>query len=113
MTKDKKVIIAIIFGFICFSVLSWFPNPEVKDIVRTAIGVILSVFLYLGYSWSRWVMGALSALAAIIGIVALLSLSGDIRQIIVLAIMSCFYCYAAFYLLNPNLLKSHFKNASA
>lgn len=113
MKKDRKVIICIIFGFIWFSVLSWFPNPEIKDIVRTAIGMILSVFLYLGYSWSRWVMAALSALAAIIGVVSLLSLSGNMEQKIVLAIMSCFYCYAAFYLLNPNLLRSHFKHASA
>lgn len=113
MTKDKRVVIGIIFGFIWFSVYSWFPNPEIKDIVRTALGVILCVFLYLGYSWSRWVMGILSALAVVVGVVTLASSSGNMANMSVLVMMLCFYCYAAFYLLNPKLLSSHFKNESA
>ncbi|WP_157960450.1 hypothetical protein [Marinimicrobium alkaliphilum] len=109
MTRDKRIIIGIIFGFFCFSVFSWIPGPEVKDIVRTTLLIVLSTFLYLGHSWSRWVIGSLSVLAATLGIFSLLSTPGNIAQAIILGIMSCFYFYAAFYLLNPRLLTSHFK----
>lgn len=110
MTRDKKVVIGIAFSFILFSVISWFPNPEIKDLVRTSLAIVLSIFLYLGYSWSRWVMGILSALAVLTGWASLASVSGNTGQLIIVGSMLAFYGYAAFYLLNPNLLKSHFKS---
>ncbi|WP_145924424.1 hypothetical protein [Microbulbifer aggregans] len=113
MTRDKKIVLGIVFGFTLFSVSSWFPNPELKDLVRTALGVALSVCLYLGYSWSRWVMGVLSALAVLVGVLSLVSSSVSVEQIVIIGLMLGFYGYAAFYLLNPNLLKSHFKGERA
>lgn len=111
MNKDKLIILGIIFGVIWFSVYSWFPNPEIKELVRTAIAIALCICLYLGYTWSRWLLGVLSLIAVLFGIVfvATKSSSLGVDGISVLAIMLCFYGYAAFYLLNPKLLKSHFK----
>ena len=113
MTRDKKVVIGIAFSFILFSVISWFPNPETKDLVRTSLAIILSICLYLGYSWSRWVMGILSALAVLTCLVSLSAVSGNTGQLTIISLMLVFYGYAAFYLLNPQLLKSHFKTKNA
>ncbi len=111
MTKDKLIVLGIIFGFIWFSVYSWFPSPEIKDFVRTAIGIILCVCLYLGYAWSRWVLGILFLMGFVVGVIAVAakSASSGVDGVEVLALMLCFYGYAAFYLLNSKLLKSHFK----
>lgn len=110
MTRDKKLVIGIAFSFILFSIISWFPNPETKDLVRTSLAIVLSVCLYLGYSWPRWVMGTLSVLAVLTCFISLTAISGNAGQLTILILMLAFYAYAAFYLLNPNLLKSHFRN---
>ncbi|WP_157520262.1 hypothetical protein [Microbulbifer agarilyticus] len=111
MTKDKLIILGIIFGFVWFSVSSWFPTPEAKDVVRSAIGISLCVCLYLGYAWSRWVLGVLSLIAVVFGVIIVAANSANLggNSVAVLALMLCFYGYAAFYLLNPKLLQSHFK----
>ena len=110
MTRDKQVVTGIAFSFLLFSVISWFPNPETKDLVRTSLATVLSACLYFGYSWSRWVMGILSALAVLICLLSLSSVSGNAGQLTIIILMLTFYAYAAFYLLNPSLLKSHFEN---
>lgn len=111
MTKDKLKVLGIIIGVIWFSVYSWFPSPEIKDLVRTALGVVLCVCLYLGYAWSRWVLGVLSLVGCVFGviIVAEKSASSGVDHLVILAFMLFFYGWAAFYLLNPKLLKSYFK----
>ncbi len=113
MSRDKKIIIGIIFGFIWFSIMSWFPSPEAKDIVRTIFGVVLCIFLYKGYNWSRWVMGVLSALAAIVAALSILAATGSFQTVVIFGLMLCFYCYAAVYLLNPKALRSHFNRVDA
>lgn len=58
----------------------------------------------------RWVMGILSALAVLACLLSLSSELGNAGQLAIIILMLTFYAYAAFYLLNPSLLKSHFKN---
>ncbi|TVZ37657.1 hypothetical protein P886_1999 [Alteromonadaceae bacterium 2753L.S.0a.02] len=111
MTKDKIVVIGLILGFVAFSVYSWFPAPELKDFVRTLLGVGLCLCLYLGYTWSRWVIGVLSLLGAVFGwIVLAAGLASEQlnSEVLVFLIVCSFYSFAAFCLLNPRLLKSHF-----
>ena len=111
MNRDKKIVIAIIFGIMWFSVFSWFPKPEVKDIVRTGINLILCGFLFLGAVWSRWVTGVFSVLGSITAIAFILQVENP-NKIMLLAVMLLFYAYTAFMLLNPKLLKGHFISES-
>ena len=110
MDKEKTIVLSIIFGFVLFSVLSWFPNPELKDFIRTGIGTALCACLYAGKSWARWTLGFLSGLAFLGGVISLIAIKSSILGNTLLAIMCLFYGCAAFVLLNPNLLKSHFNH---
>lgn len=108
MTRDKKTVLSISFGIVWFSVYSWFPNPEFKDLIRTLIGVLLCIFLYLGFNWSRWVLGVLSALGLVAGLLSIVRFTSNPSMLISLGLMSLFYAYAAYTLLNPKSLKAHF-----
>lgn len=108
MTRDMKTVLSVIFGVLWFSIYSWFSNLEAKDVVRTLIGASLCVFLYLGFNWSRWVLGALSVLGFIAGALAVFRFISNISMLFPVLLMSLFYAYAAFVLLNPKLLKEHF-----
>ena len=115
MIKDKLIVSAISLGFIFLSVYSWFPTPGIEDIVRTALGVALCVCLYLGYAWSRWVLGVLSLVASVFSIIvfAAQSASEGMNSVIFLIPVFLYYGFASFFLLNPLLLKSHFKTGAA
>ncbi len=108
MSKDMKTVLSVIFGILWFSVYSWFPNPEVKDLIRTSMSALLCVFLFLGFGWSRWVLGVLSALGLLAGCLAVFRFISSASMSFPLVIMSLFYAYAAFVLLNPKMLKGHF-----
>ncbi len=121
MSKDKIIISIIITGMMIISFLSWLPTIELTNVIRTAIGAILCLFLYLGYNWARWVVGALSALGSLMLAISLVAcflakpgeLFGSLNNPTVIAITSImliFYAFSSFYLLNPKLLKSHFKH---
>ena len=108
MSRDKKTVIAIICGVMCFSLLSWYPNPEFSDFFRTSLNAILCIFLYLGFNWSRWVVGVFSVIGVIGGVVMIFAIKDSVATILVLSILALFYSYVAFMLLNPNKLKTHF-----
>ena len=110
MTRDKKTVLSIIFGIVWFSVYSWFPNPEIKDLIRTSIGAILCLFLYMGINWSRWVLGALSALGLVAGLLSIVRFTSNPSMLLPLGLMSLFYAYSAYTLLNPKLLNEHFNS---
>ncbi len=121
MNKDKIIIGIIITGMMIISLLSWLPPIEISNVIRTAIGAIFCLFLYLGYNWARWVVGTLSALGTLMLAVSLVAcflaepgeLFGSLNDPTVIAITSImliFYAFSSFYLLNPKLLRSHFKH---
>jgi hypothetical protein len=112
MSRDKITITVLILGFISLSLYSWHPEVEIKDVVRSSILVALCVFLFLGHSWSRWVVGILSAMGAVASLLLLGSIQASFNQLTPLTLVGLFYVFAAYILLNPNKLKSHFSNAS-
>jgi hypothetical protein len=112
MRRDKITITVLISGLISLSFYSWYPEVEIKDVVRSSLVVALCVFLFLGHSWARWVVGVLSAMGAVLSLLLLGSIQATFNQLAPLILVGLFYVFAAYVLLNPNKLKSHFSNAS-
>lgn len=110
MSSDnaKTAVLIIAVGFLVLSIFSWFPNPEVKDYVRTAISFVILWFLYQGKSWARWLMGVLSALASVFAVYALATLQLEPIQATPLLVMATFYVAASFLLLSGKIVGPHF-----
>ena len=116
MNNEKKVILILIFGFITLSILSWFPAPETKDLIRLLINCTLCWFLYKGANWSRWVMVISSSLASFLAVAALIKLpihtTTQVTTMFGLTIVLFFYSVSAFILISQKFIKNHFAPAS-
>ena len=108
MNTPKKVVISVIVGFVWFSVVSWFPDPDARDFVRTFFGCVLCWFLYRRANWARWTIGVLSLLAVLASIPLLLSGNVSIARAILVLVVVIFYGYAAFVLLSGKYVAPYF-----
>jgi hypothetical protein len=104
----KKILVSIIVSILAFSILSWFPNPDSKDIVRFAVNCIFCWYLYKGKNWARWILVFLLGLAGSYGV--LMSLNGNIslEKGVLLYAMSFTYIVSAILLIFSKVVSRYF-----
>jgi hypothetical protein len=108
MSNARRLIIALIVGFLVLSLASWLPTPEAKDVVRFLLNALLCWFLWRGARWARWVLGVLAAVAFIVAGISVLRMPFQIEATVILTAMGLFYGFAAFVLLSGKWIRSHF-----
>jgi hypothetical protein len=113
MINNPKVLLALIVGFLLFSLLSWLPAPDAVDVIRFAISCVLCWFLYQQANWARVVMGVLSLLGALVGALFLVKAPAQIELLAVLAAMVIFYGFAAYVLLSQRFKVLFLKGTDA
>ena len=93
--SGKKIVLSIVVVTLVFSVLSWFPSPEPRDIGRLCIHCTLCWFLFKAKNWARWIMVVLLALGGSICAFALTSGQSGPEKSIALFVMSVTYLASA------------------
>ena len=107
-SSAKKIVLSIIAAILVLSVLSWFPSPEPKDIVRLCINGVLCWFLFKGKNWARWVFVVLLALGGAIAALAISSGHNGAGKSVVLLVMSVTYLASAGLLTFSKSVTSYF-----
>ena len=118
MTKELYILSAFSIGVILFSIFSWFPDPEVKDYVRTSLNVILCSFILKGHNWARWVMGVLLGLGGVTSLIVLAKLNVELSDqgyasIFIIVSMACLYISFAIVLVTQKFIPNHFRSENA
>lgn len=108
MSNEKKVVLLLIGGFLAASLMSWFPGPEIKDVIRFLLNCVLCWFVWKGANWARWVVGVLALLACVVGAVAIWRIPVGIEALVPLVAMVLFYGFAAYVLLSLRWIRPHF-----
>ena len=104
---EAITVVAIIAILLGLSILSWFPSPETKDYVRTALSVIFCWFLFDGRAWAKWLIGILSGLAGLAAFVALFWFPLPEEALMVFLILGMTYICISFVLLSPVFIAGH------
>lgn len=99
----------IIIALLAVSVLSWFPSPEPKDYVRTAISCVLLWYLFDGRGWARWIVGVLAGIGGLVSFY--IAFRGQVSDSAALhfLILAVTYTSVAFVLLSRMFVDEHFQ----
>jgi len=108
MSTARKIILALIAGFLVLSLLSWLPWPDAKDVVRSFLNALLCWFLWRGAGWARWLMGVLAVIGFIVAGISAVRMSLQIEEAVIVTAMALFYGFAAYVLLSGMWVRSHF-----
>ena len=106
--SGRIAVLTIIAGILLLSVVSWYSDPEMKDIVRFAITCVLCWFLYKGKNWARWVFGILFGLAGLFSLYAFFALPLESNVKTVIGAMSVFYTVSPIILFTPKIIGPYF-----
>ncbi|THF67078.1 hypothetical protein E6C76_01435 [Pseudothauera nasutitermitis] len=104
----KSIVVSIIAVIIVFSVLSWLPSPEPKDIGRLFVNCFLCWFLFKGKNWARWTLAVLLAAGGTMIVFVMATGQPGIEKSITLYLMSFAYLVSAGLLSFSRIVASHF-----
>lgn len=93
--SPKHIVISVIAVVLVFSVLSWLPSPDAKDIGRFFVNCVLCWFLFKGKNWARWILVVLLAVGGSMVALAIAAGQTSIEKAIVLYVMSFSYLVSA------------------
>ncbi|MDR1994011.1 hypothetical protein [Azonexus sp.] len=108
----KSIIVSIVTIVLGFSVLSWFPTPEAKDIGRFVVNCVLCWFLFKGKNWARWVLAVFLTLGGTMGIFFVVAAPQYIEKNIFIYAISFFYLASAALLVFSRTVASYFSGST-
>lgn len=106
----EKWVYAVIALSLFMGVVSWFPDPQTKDIIRLGLNVLLCYYLYKAKNWARWIMGVLFVAGGIASLMFVLSVEGHAVNKLLFLAMGLIYLLAGYVLFSSKLTGEYFDN---
>lgn len=108
--RQKRAVSLLIAAFLLGGAASFLIQRGIEDVVRFTLQCALCFAVYRGRRWARWILGGLMAVSAmVLSVYVSETVPAAMRMPALIYALLGIYAVGAIVLLNPMLLRQHFR----
>ena len=108
LKSHEKWVYAVIALSLSMGLLSLFSDPQIKDLIRLGLNVLLCYYLFKARSWARWVMGFLFVAGGAASLMSVFLSDGLAVNKLLFPALGLIYLLAGFVLFSSKFTAEYF-----